>query len=413
MYKLEFTLKQHTPLIHFQHDQSGATLRATEVKPKLDFFIMKKLLDDPSIPDHKISEMFMERALTKISDGIDHPWKKWLAGKGRNEHVALDYKLRFESQPGIQYLISSRLSQKQKNAIGSKFKFIADSPFFAEEESIGKLFEKQGETISLRLDFPKRLAQIEKLGIISQDENGKNIEIKGVIVSTDLNLLKVLNESLIPIFIQNNFGNRQNKGFGCFSVTSINKEPQINNYDALVLKPAYKFSGNIKSIEEVFRTINTEYKRLKTNAASKESELRDYFKDEYGIEWEKKAIYNHVNGRPVNKDTFQYVRSYLGLAELFDFRHNPVFKVKLKHLAANKDEEITRFQSPITFKYFDGNLYLMFTEIPEKLKNQQFEFRFEDIKKETLVLNTPSVSEDFMSDFLNEKLNKKDWRKLS
>lgn len=39
MYKLTFTLQQHTPIIHFQHDQEGATLRATEVKPKLDRFI--------------------------------------------------------------------------------------------------------------------------------------------------------------------------------------------------------------------------------------------------------------------------------------------------------------------------------------------------------------------------------------
>ena len=43
MYKLEFTLKQHTPIIHFQHDQEGATLRATEVKPKLDRFIIEKV----------------------------------------------------------------------------------------------------------------------------------------------------------------------------------------------------------------------------------------------------------------------------------------------------------------------------------------------------------------------------------
>ena len=43
MYKIEFTLKQHTPIIHFQHDQDGATLRATEVKPKLDRFIIEKL----------------------------------------------------------------------------------------------------------------------------------------------------------------------------------------------------------------------------------------------------------------------------------------------------------------------------------------------------------------------------------
>ena len=39
MYKLEFTLKQHTPLIHFQHDQDGAILRATELKPTLNKFI--------------------------------------------------------------------------------------------------------------------------------------------------------------------------------------------------------------------------------------------------------------------------------------------------------------------------------------------------------------------------------------
>lgn len=45
MYKLEVTLKQHTPLIHFQHDQEGATLRASEVKPKLDRFIIKQLTD--------------------------------------------------------------------------------------------------------------------------------------------------------------------------------------------------------------------------------------------------------------------------------------------------------------------------------------------------------------------------------
>ena len=27
MHKLEITLKQHTPIIHFQHDQDGATLQ--------------------------------------------------------------------------------------------------------------------------------------------------------------------------------------------------------------------------------------------------------------------------------------------------------------------------------------------------------------------------------------------------
>lgn len=49
MYKLTFTLKQHTPIIHFQHDQAGATLRASEVKPKLDKFIIEQMGDRKSV----------------------------------------------------------------------------------------------------------------------------------------------------------------------------------------------------------------------------------------------------------------------------------------------------------------------------------------------------------------------------
>ena len=40
-HRLELELKQHSPLIHFQADDVGATLRASEVKPKLDTYLMK------------------------------------------------------------------------------------------------------------------------------------------------------------------------------------------------------------------------------------------------------------------------------------------------------------------------------------------------------------------------------------
>ena len=42
-FEKHYILKAHTPLIHFQYNQSGATLRATEVKPKLDRFLLDKL----------------------------------------------------------------------------------------------------------------------------------------------------------------------------------------------------------------------------------------------------------------------------------------------------------------------------------------------------------------------------------
>lgn len=46
-FKIEFTLKQHTPIIHFQSEQTGSTLRATELKPKLDKFLLKRIDDLP------------------------------------------------------------------------------------------------------------------------------------------------------------------------------------------------------------------------------------------------------------------------------------------------------------------------------------------------------------------------------
>lgn len=84
MHKLTVTLKQHTPLIHFQHDQEGATLRASEVKPKLDRFILTKLGGDEGY----------EAGIQIAKDN------GWLVGKG--DHPALDYKMRIKAEGNVQ-----------------------------------------------------------------------------------------------------------------------------------------------------------------------------------------------------------------------------------------------------------------------------------------------------------------------
>ena len=60
-FKLEFTLKQHTPIIHFQSDQKGATLRATDLKPKLDRFLIEqlKMLDNNAKPKEMYKNWFI------------------------------------------------------------------------------------------------------------------------------------------------------------------------------------------------------------------------------------------------------------------------------------------------------------------------------------------------------------------
>ena len=69
MYKIVFTLKQHTPLIHFQHDQAGATLRATEVKPKLDRFITEKIT---KLNGDKAKEKLIIKKLSKYDSYFRH-----------------------------------------------------------------------------------------------------------------------------------------------------------------------------------------------------------------------------------------------------------------------------------------------------------------------------------------------------
>jgi len=63
-FKVEFTLKQHTPIIHFQSEQSGATLRATELKPKFDKFLIKYAFEN--------KEKYSTYLIDKDKDAFDY-----------------------------------------------------------------------------------------------------------------------------------------------------------------------------------------------------------------------------------------------------------------------------------------------------------------------------------------------------
>jgi len=77
---LSLKLIAQTPMIHFQYNHDGATLRATEVKPKLDKFLISKKGDIP---------------------------KSWLIGKTQ----ALNYKLRILGD--VNYTILDRDEEKK------------------------------------------------------------------------------------------------------------------------------------------------------------------------------------------------------------------------------------------------------------------------------------------------------------
>ena len=190
MNKITIQLRQHTPLIHFQHDQTGATLRATEVKPKLDRFILIQLGGG------------------NYQTGLEKAKKnKWLIG----DTTALDYKLRFfiSEEPVISEINDVKTDRntgiertKQRKEDGRIIKDLNSYPLYfgnldkdIDDNSEYKRFSFLNESFAMELfTFTQSL----------KDYIETKIE-------------------LTSFFVQNNFGSRQSKGFGSFYIDKSDK----------------------------------------------------------------------------------------------------------------------------------------------------------------------------------------------
>ncbi len=412
MYKLEVKLKQHTPLIHFQHDQEGATLRASEVKPKLDKFI-----------------------LTQIGGGnyekgrAEAKAKGWLVGKG--DHPALDYKMRIELgnlSSKNEYLFASYLKRDKIGELEKLgIKAIGNTTFFAQEKENGKIREKE--------DWDK----IGKKGLLWDD-------VSLCIFSLNNDLISCLQGKIANFFICTNFGTRSDKGFGSFTVVSINEKTDnvpntVEKYKES-FKTYYEFCYKRKSSKNVFSDIKDDYQRLKsgTNFGNYRKSLLFCYavkKMKNNPRWEKrhfkqtmspalrnaglvlKANRNKNNqfNAPIadsnglqnwrdNPEPYNYVylRALLGLAENFEFQ----IKGEYDRVVVSVDGgDIKRFQSPLFFKVIDNDIYLLGNE-PHDIFDKKFNFTYK-VKKEKIertlpisgdALLTPSEQDFSLADFL-------------
>ena len=64
--KWVFQLRQHTPMIHFQSSEAGVCLRATEVKPKFDRFLLANVV----LTDTQKEKWFYESDSGELSSKI-------------------------------------------------------------------------------------------------------------------------------------------------------------------------------------------------------------------------------------------------------------------------------------------------------------------------------------------------------
>jgi len=360
MYKLTFELKQHTPIIHFQHEQEGATLRASEVKPKLDKFIITK-----------IGEGDYELGKRKINTN-------WVINKANVEvkkrSIALNYKVTITDQSSI----------------------AVDIP-----DPYPCFFGNMGEDISV---------------------NQKKFMFSDKVYMTITTLNKAIFDCLVyyivDFFCCTNFGTRGSKGFGCYSIYKSTKhyectindfENSLKNHFGIIYKFQWTDTSNLDIMlnhNNLFKKIETEYKILKAGVQKKDSRIKIHFNNQRpAIEWEKPAIQQNIelitgstlkNIKKIN-DNFFYVRALLGLAENFEYPKQSI-KVKIEHNAVGNNK-IQRYRSPITVKVFENYFYFCPEPIPEdvikQLRNEEFILTFEHdktIKKSmSLTLKVPGT----------------------
>ncbi len=379
MHITEFTLKQHTPIIHFQADDIGATLRASEVKPKLDRFIINE------------TPKYWKDISNKFSHEID------LIKKAVDEQKASLYSMSIKTQDNNQnkwyYFDNTKprsdnydnevrdIKDNLQRTFGlQNIEIIFQTPLFSNRD---KIKDKKWEEVILGV---KNFSDI-KLKIKTKHEK----------------ILKLLTE-VMPIFLTfENFGNRQNKGFGSFHIKGFS-----SNELKSILKTKYKvlkykmFVGH-----QPFNEIHSIYKLMKNdpNKLGK-LKLKNYYlhntkKEQYYWEQETAAKFAATNILKLEEDE-RYVRAILGLANLYDYpQNNPKKQLNISDV----DNEIERFQSPLTFKVVDNFIYL-FCDNADDILNKTF--RFEDSKtKKYFDIKTPDYFNPI--DFLNQL---KEWKTL-
>lgn len=395
MHKLTIKLKQHTPLIHFQHNQQGATLRATEVKPKLDQFIFEQLTGRTGFAARTA---FYEQLL--VANEANQNKKLWVVGKGRNidvgiseskramvvRHLALDYQMDFrvsmacEMMP-IPYI---QTNDKFRPAFPCIFGNVA-----AEDKKVAVYHDAITMTLS----------------------------------AVNIGLLTYIKEIIAHFFLLTNFGYRQSKGFGAFGISSDDSEN--NKCRELIQSHRYKFNvrinnnGNLLNVSKVvFGAIELFYKSVRSgiNQKDQNGDLY-YFKSllfQYaklsGKQWEKRSIrehyllyprskYHQIKVDRKNSDTVVYssenqflYRDLLGLSsdQEWKFYGDTITK---EHLL----EDIKRFKSPFTFKPLrisndEYQVLILVNQVPEGYLNQPFNIRSSSHGGGAILqLNTPPV----------------------
>lgn len=367
-YKIEVELEQQTPIIHFQHSEHGATLRASEVKPKLDRFLLN---------------VFSENKID---------YEKWLIG---DNGTSLNYKMKI--------VALSKPEQMDPPAL-----------YYGNMGDSEKVLCLKGNLKIIILCFDKELKGLinENLQRFFITHNFGRMQGKG------------FGSYLVKGTVPRDFEIADNikAVYKCSSVYKINGYSQGAQWPRRVEKD----NGKIIIKSEIFDDIKTLYGVMKSGLNIrdyKRSYLFDFchekelhFGNEKALMKKEKVSPCDSNGVPVrhpeNNRTFpeqtekdyRYVRAMLGVGDHIDYITGFVYDKFKNKYKPNKDkasiniscDEVKRYSSPITFKIINNEIYIFAKQPVDGIFEKTFSF---EAKHKSISIITPSKEEFDIQDF--------------
>lgn len=349
---LTIDLIAQTPMIHFQYEQEGATLRASDVKPRLDNYLIHVL---------------------KCTDNLDDSCFLTIN--------SLDYKMKIRE-------ISKGKSVKVGRANHKKDKWC--NTYWGDIDCA--LVRNCKITI---ICFHKKLMEI----IMENIDAFFNIYNFGTMQSKAFGGFSTLKYSSKLTLAQiKTIGKKLKETYQCKTYYYVN----IDKYDEI-----FEF------IDEFYKGMkaDTYFNNKDTGKKEKYDSYLNYYlgkvdsNEKVAIkEFAKKIQHSDKEKTLVFKDNRLYLRSLLGLASTMDVKLD---KQSYKFVISNKN--IERCQSPIYFKYIGKYLFIIAKQIPD-IYDKEFKFTYKSKNKEesekTLILKSPSKDmldiDDFLEKYISE-----------
>lgn len=354
----EYKLVQHTPLIHFQHSEPHACLRATEVKPKLDRFLIEQLEKDDRFGDGR--------------------WKKWFVGDG--------------SQQSFDYMMRITPNSEQVERTHSIERAIARAEHRPPNASLHEIHKNYFGNMASGNNIQDTIRETFKESLFYKD--GLTLTIRCFIPE----LLTFIDEHIRGFFMMHNFGTRQRKGFGSFTV-DISTEPNApkgfdlvgkycpNAYycklndnvsayallDAVWVISAFLRSGFNRGEGNyvrgfVFRYFQREKNPLANDKAFvKQKVLRNVYDEA------TRGEHLHPYGNNVR---YRYVRGLLGTNENSRFCRDPRGGTRedrtVHNIYIHSAEGVERFPSPLLFKPIGKFVFILPQKMPDEIFGSEF-----------------------------------------